>query len=83
MYTTKGLEKVNYQNKLYYVYRKINANSIKDGHILDVRDAWHCDTVLKTKNQEEEMLIFLIEIPDAIIVDETTPPPIEAPIAEV
>ena len=82
MYTTKALEMVNYQDRRYYVYRKISASRIKEGHILDVRDMWHCDTVLKTKNQEEEMLIFLIEIADAIIVYETTPPPIAAPIAE-
>jgi hypothetical protein len=69
MLTTKGLEMVNYQDKRYYVYRKISAGRIKEGYILNVRDMWHCDTVLKSKNQEEEILIFLIEIPDAVIVE--------------
>lgn len=66
----KCLEFVNYQDKLYWVYRKIHADRIKDGHILDVRDAWHCDTVLRSKNQEDEMLIFLVEIKDAEIIEE-------------
>lgn len=70
MFTTKGSELINYQNNLYLVYRKIPKNRIKEEHILNVRDAWHCDTVLKSKNQEEEMLIFLIEISDATIVEE-------------
>jgi hypothetical protein len=75
------VEKVNYQNKLYWVYRKINKNRIKEGNILDVRDYWHCDTVLKTKTQEEEMLIFLIEISDAIIVEDSIPIPNAIPDA--
>jgi ubiquitin C-terminal hydrolase len=70
------MEMINYQEKLYWIYRKINKDRIKENHILDVRDAWHCSTVLKTKNQEEEILLFLIEIPDAIIVNsQPTPTP--------
>jgi ubiquitin C-terminal hydrolase len=80
MLGSKHMEMVNYQDKLYWIYRKINKDRIKEGHILDVRDAWHCDTVLKTKNQEEDILLFLVEIPDAIIID--TPPPSPAAIVE-
>jgi hypothetical protein len=76
------MEIVNYQDKLYWVYRKIHKDNIKESHILDVRNAWHCDTVLKTKNQEEEMLLFLIEISDAIIID-TPPPSPAATVAEL
>lgn len=80
MLGSKCMEMINYQDKLFWVYRKIHKDRIKEGHILDVRDAWHCDTVLKTKNQDEEMLIFLVEIPDAVIVEEY-PEPSPAAIA--
>jgi hypothetical protein len=73
------METVNYQDKLFWVYRKVSKDRIKDGHILDVRNAWHCDTVLKTKNQDEEMLLFLVEISDATIVEFPTPTPISTP----
>jgi len=81
MLGTKCMEMVNYQNKLFWVYRKIRKDRIKEKHILDIRDAWHCDTVLRTKNQDEEMLIFLVEISDAIIVDDF-PNPTPAAIVE-
>lgn len=69
MIGSKCLEFVNYQDKLYWVYRKISKESIKEGHILDVRDAWHCDIVLKSKNQDSDALIFLVEMPDAEIIE--------------
>ena len=81
MFTTKPIELVNYQDKLYRVYRKINKNRIKEGFINNVKEAWHCDIVLKNKNQEDETLMFLIEIPDAIVVDDLPPPSPAAPIA--
>ena len=67
----KQIEFLNFNNKLYKVYRKIPKESIKENHILDVRDAWHCDTVLRTKNQGEEVLVFVFECPDAEIIEET------------
>jgi hypothetical protein len=67
MHTTKALEMVSYQDKRYYVYRKISKNRIKEDQILNVKELWHCDIVLRTKNQEDEMLIFLVEMPDAVI----------------
>jgi hypothetical protein len=70
MLTLKGLEIINYQDKLYYVYRRYPKNGIKDGFINEVKELWHCDVVLKKKNeQDDETLIFLVEIPDAVIVD--------------
>lgn len=70
MFTLKGLEIVNYQDKLYYVYRRFPKSGIKDGFINEVKELWHCDMVLKKKNGDDETLIFLIEIPDAVIVEE-------------
>jgi hypothetical protein len=58
-----------FKDKLYWVYRKVKQNHINEEHINDLRDFWYCDTVLKTKNQEEVLLVFLREITDATIVD--------------
>ena len=66
----KCMELVNYNDKLYQVYRKVNKDRINEGHILDVKELWHCDIVLKNKNQDADVLLFLIEIPDAVIVEE-------------
>jgi len=74
MVTTKGLELVNYNDKLYYVYRRISFNRIKEGFINSVKEAWHCDIVLKNKNQDVDTLIFLVEISDAVIVEDVVSP---------
>jgi len=66
----KCMELVNYNDKLYQVYRKVNKDRIKEGHILDVKELWHCDIVLKNKSQDTDMLLFLIEIADAVISEE-------------
>lgn len=70
MHGVKCREFLNFNDKLYIVYRRIPKGVIKEKHVLDVRDMWHCDTVLKTRNQEQEELIFLIECPDAEIIEE-------------
>lgn len=82
MFTTKGLELVNYNDKLYYVYRRISFNRIKEGFISNVKELWHCDLVLKNKKEDQETLIFLVEISDAIIV-ENHPSPTPIPTAAV
>jgi hypothetical protein len=58
-------ELVNYNDKLYWVYRKIREYSIVNGKVNDVKELWMCDIVLKQKIQENDILIFLREIPDA------------------
>jgi hypothetical protein len=70
MLSIKGLEIVNYQDKLYYVYRRFPKTGIKEGFINEVKDLWHCDMVLKKKNEDDETLIFLVEISDAVIVED-------------
>ena len=67
-------ELLTFNDKLYKVHRRIPKGVIKEDHILDVRDAWHCDTVLKTKNQDEEVYVFLFECPDAEIIEEIPHP---------
>jgi hypothetical protein len=60
-------ELVQYNNKLYWVYRKFKSSSIKEGKINDVKDLWNCDIVLKTRNDSDELL-FLREIPEIELV---------------
>ncbi len=59
-------ELVNYQDKLYWVYRKIKSSSIKEGRTNDVKEFWNCDLVVKNRN--DDFLLFLREIPDAKII---------------
>ena len=60
-------ELVQYQNKLYYVYKKMRPDSIKDGYINDVRDHWRCDVVVRSKTNNDDTLLFLKIIEDAVI----------------
>lgn len=62
-------EFINYQNRLFWVYRKIDQSKVKMEYINELKEFWHCDTVLKQKtSQNGEVLIFLREIPEAEIV---------------
>jgi hypothetical protein len=61
-------ELINYNDKLYWVYRKVKQSHIKENHINDVKDMWLCDLVLRSKNQEEIQLLFVREIEEAKIV---------------
>ena len=60
-------EFVNYQDKLYWVYRKIKQHQVKEGSISDLKDFLRCDLVVKSRNQNDELLLFMREIEDAII----------------
>ena len=53
MLTLRGLEIINYQDKLYYIYRRFPKSQIKEGFINDVKDLWRCDMLLKKKNEDE------------------------------
>jgi len=61
-------EYVNYDNKLYWVYRKVNQSQVKEGSISDLKDFWMCDMVIRNKNQTNDTLLFMREIEEAIIV---------------
>jgi hypothetical protein len=65
-------ELFNYQDKLYYIYRKIRDGSVKPEFINDLKEYWNCTTVIKqTYRQTNEIyLLFLVEIEDAIIVND-------------
>jgi hypothetical protein len=61
-------EYVNYQDKLYWVYRKVKHSQVKEGSVTDLRDFWMCDMVVRSKTQQDDTLLFLREIEEAKIV---------------
>jgi hypothetical protein len=61
-------EYVNYEDKLYWVYRKVNQSQVKEGSVSDLKDFWMCDIVIRNKNQTTDTLLFMREIEEAIIV---------------
>ena len=63
-------ELIHYNDKLYWVYRKVKQSHVKENHINDVKDMWLCDLVLRSKNQDETQLLFVREIEEAKIVKE-------------
>jgi hypothetical protein len=61
-------ELVNYQNKLFYVYKKIKQDRIKDGYVNDLKDFWLCDVVVRSRVNNDDTLLFLREIEEAQLV---------------
>lgn len=62
-------ELVNYQDKLYWVYRKVKQSQIKQEHISDLKEYWFCDLVVRDRNSEDSKLLFLREISEAIVLN--------------
>jgi hypothetical protein len=61
-------ELVNYQDKLYWVYRKIKHSQVKEGSITDLRNFWMCDMVVRNRINNDDILLFMREIEEAKIV---------------
>lgn len=61
-------ELVNYQDKLYWVYRKVKQSQVKQDYITDLKEYWLCDLVVRDRNSDDSKLLFLREISEAIIV---------------
>lgn len=61
-------EFVSYQERLFWVYRRVRQDAVKENKIQDLKEFWHCDIVLKQKTSNSEVLMFLREIPEAEIV---------------
>jgi hypothetical protein len=61
-------ELVNYQNKLFYIYKKLKQDRIKEGHVNDLRDFWSCDVVVRSRINNDDTLLFLREIEEATYV---------------
>lgn len=64
--TSKDL--VTYQDKLYYIYKKISPEKVKDGYINDLKELWRCDVVVRNRINNDDTLLFLREIPELEIV---------------
>lgn len=61
-------ELVTYKDKLYWIYRKVRHEQIKEGFVNDVKQFWNCDLVVKSKTNNDDILLFLKEIEDATVV---------------
>jgi hypothetical protein len=61
-------ELVRYQDRLFWVYRKLNVEKIKEHYVQDIKTLWDCDVVLKQKTPQGEVFLFIREIPDLEIV---------------
>lgn len=61
-------ELINYEDKLYWVYRKIKESHINSELVQDVKMFWDCDIVLRHRNQVDEYILFLREIPNLELV---------------
>jgi hypothetical protein len=62
-------EFVNYQDRLYWIYRKVKQDRIKEGFIQNIKEFWRCDLVVKHRFNEDDILLFLREITDLEILD--------------
>jgi hypothetical protein len=61
-------ELVNYQDKLYWVYRKVKNSQVKEGSITDLKNFWMCDMVVRNRINNDDTLLFMREIGEAEIV---------------
>jgi hypothetical protein len=61
-------EYVNYQDKLYWVYRKVKHSQVKEGSLTDLKNFWMCDMVVRNRVNNDDTLLFMREIEDAKIV---------------
>jgi hypothetical protein len=64
-------ELVTYQDKLYYVYKKMKPHQIKDGYINDIKEHFRCDVVVRNKHNNDDTFLFLREIEEVEIVKDT------------
>ena len=64
-------ELINYQDRLFYIYKKIKQDRIVEGSINDLKERWGCDVVVRSRINNDDTLLFLIEIPEAEIVKDT------------
>lgn len=61
-------ELVKYQDKLFWVYRKLKQEQVREHLIQDIRQYWGCDLVLKQKTPQGEVFLFIVEIPEVEII---------------
>ena len=61
-------ELLKYQDRLFWIYRKVKQELVVESNIQELREFWMCDMILKQKTPQGEVFLFLREIPEAIIV---------------
>lgn len=61
-------EYVNYQDRLYWVYRKVKNSQVKEGSVSSLKEFWHCDVVVRNRVNNDDTLLFMREIEEAKIV---------------
>lgn len=63
-------ELFNFQEKLYFIERKIKETQVKSELIEDLKKYWDCDNVVRQtyRQTNENFLLFLKEIPEAEIL---------------
>lgn len=63
-------ELFNFQDKLYFIERKIKETQVKSELIEDLKKYWGCDNVVRQtyRQTNENFLLFLKEIPEAEIL---------------
>jgi hypothetical protein len=63
-------ELFNFQNKLFYIDRRVRESHISQDSINELKSIWKIDTVVRqnSKNTNEGFYLFLKEIKDAEIV---------------
>lgn len=62
-------EYITYNDTLYWVHRKIRDKAYPEDFVAEIRKYYGCDNVLRTKNQDDTMLVFVKEVTEATIVD--------------
>lgn len=62
-------ELVNYQDKLYWIYKRVKQNHIKEQFIQEIKELWLCDIVVKHKLNNDDTLLFLKEIPEVEVLN--------------
>lgn len=62
-------ELVNYQDKLYWIYKRVKQNHIKEQFIQEIKELWLCDIVVKHKLNNDDTLLFLREISEIEILN--------------
>ena len=63
-------ELFNFQDKLYFIERRIKETQVKSELIEDLKKYWGCDNVVRQtyRQTNENFLLFLKEIPEAEIL---------------
>jgi hypothetical protein len=64
-------ELFNFQNKLFYIDRRVKESHISQDSINELKSIWKIDTVVRQNSRQtnESYYLFLKEIKDAEIID--------------